>query len=135
MASKIEGTYDIKSWDEKTWDGKDHKAVKGAKLTHAVVKHGFFGGIEGEGTVQYEMAYRDEANVTFVGLLQITGQIGDQKGSFVAKIEGGYENGAASSTWTIIPGSGTGDLKGITGKGSTVAVHADTQPFTLEYTL
>ena len=49
------------------------------------------------------------------------------------KIDGAFENGAATSTMTIIPGSGTGELAGITGQGETVAVHADTQPFTLDY--
>jgi Protein of unknown function (DUF3224) len=130
---QAKGTYGIKSWDEKTWDGKDRKEQPGAKLTHAVVTFTFQGDIEGEGHVHYLMAYRDDTFATFLGLQQITGRVGDRAGSFVMQVDGKFENGAATSTWMVIPGSGTGELRGIRGEGTTVARHGDQQPFTLDY--
>ncbi len=133
MITHASGTYEIKSWDEKTWDGKGRTEQPGAKLTHALVTFLFHGDVEAEGKTQYLMAYQDDANATYVGLLQFDGQIGGRMGTCVLKIDGAFENGAATSTMTIIPGSGTGELAGIKGQGETVAVHADTQPFTLDY--
>ncbi len=133
VKTRASGTYGLKSWDEKTWDGKDHKAEHGAKLTTARVVLTFQGDIEGEADVHFEMVYRDDTYATYVGLQRITGRIGNRSGSFVTTASGVFENGAASSTWSIVPGSGTGDLKGIRGEGQTVAHHGDTQPFTLDY--
>jgi hypothetical protein len=127
------GTYEIKGWDEQTWEGKNWKEQAGAKLTHAKITQAFHGDIEGEAAVQYLMAYRDDTYATYVGLMQISGRIGERSGSFVAKIEGVFENGAATSTWSILPGSGAGELQGLRGEGKTVAHHGSTQPFTLDY--
>ena len=130
---QVTGTYGIKAWDEKTWDGKDRAEQPGAKLTHAVVTFTFQGGIEGEGNVHYLMTYRDDANATYVGLQQIVGRLGDRSGSFVTLVNGVFEDGAATSTWSVVPGSGTGGLRGLRGEGSTVAHHGDSQPFTFDY--
>src|SRR5262245_50820307 len=127
------GTYGIKSWDEKTWDGKDHKKQPAPRLTHAKVVFHFNGNFEGQAEVQFLMFYRDEAFASFVALQQMVGRLGGRSGSFVIKVNGTFENGAAALTWTIIPGSGTGELRGILGEGGTVAHHADLQPFTLDY--
>ena len=53
------------------------------------------------------------------------------------KAEGSYAMGKEAKTeWSIVPGSGTGELKGISGKGSAVAQnHTNDTPYTLEYTL
>ena len=132
-ATRAKGSYGIKAWDEKTWDGKDHKDQPGAKLTHAKITFTFTGDFEGEAQIQYLMDYRDDSYATFVGLQRFTGRLGDRSGSFDTMVNGVFENGAAKSTWSIVPGSGTGDLRGIRGEGSTVAHHGDTQPFTLDY--
>ena len=132
-STQAKGTYQIKGWDEKTWDGKNWKEQSGAKLTHAVVTATFRGDIEGEATVHFLMSYRDDTYATFVGLEQVVGRIGERAGSFVLRINGVFENGAATSKLAIVPGSGTGDLKGLHGEGETVAHHGDTQPFTLDY--
>ncbi len=129
----VKGTYGLKSWDEKIWDGKDYKERKGAKLTHAVIVYTLQGGFEGEGHSQLVMSYRDEANATYVGLQQFVGKIGDRTGTFICKVDGTFEGGEAKSTWAVIPGTGTGDWAGITGKGETTAVHGDTQPYTFDY--
>ncbi len=127
------GTFEIKGWDEKTWDGKNWNEQAGAKLTHARVTQAFHGDIEGEGTVQFLMAYRDDAYATFVGLQLISGRLADRSGSFVLQVDGVFENGAAKSAWSVVPGSGTGDLRGLRGEGSSMAQHDGAQGFTLDY--
>lgn len=131
--TRAKGTYGIKAWDEKTWDGKDHKEQPGAKLTHAKITFTFEGDMKGEAQIHLLMDYRDDTYATIVGLQRFTGKLGDRTGSFDMTVNGVFENAAAKSTWSIILGSGTGDLRGIKGEGSTVARHGDTQPFTLDY--
>src|SRR6266498_1123555 len=64
------------------------------------------------------------------------GQVGDRSGSFVVRADGVFEDGAATTTWQVIDGSGSGELRGIRGTGKAVA--ASGQPggtFTLDYDL
>jgi hypothetical protein len=39
----------------------------------------------------------------------------------VLRLDGGFEGGAARTTWTVVEGSGTGDLAGLRGEGGYVA--------------
>jgi hypothetical protein len=39
----------------------------------------------------------------------------------VLRLDGGFEGGAARTTWTVVEGSGTGDLAGLQGEGGYVA--------------
>src|SRR5437667_12781299 len=93
ISTRAKGTYGIKQWDEKTWDGKDRKEQPGAKLTHAKVTFTFQGDFEGEAKVHYLMSYRDDTYATFVGLQQMLGRLGDRSGSFATTINGVVENG------------------------------------------
>lgn len=135
MGTHGEGTFEIKSWDENTWDGRPHKDVTGAKQTYAVVKELFHGVIEGESDAHSVMSYRDDNSANYVGLQTVSGKVGGRSGSFVMQSVGAYDpkTGIAQTTLTIIPGSGTGDLKGLTGKGTYTAAHGDQQPYTLDY--
>jgi len=133
LNAQATGTYGIEAWDEKTWDGKDRKAQPGVKLTHAKIRQDFHGDIEGSAEIQLVMSYREDESATFVGLQYMSGRIGERIGTFVIKVDGMFEKGVAKSTWEIISGSGTGDLRGIRGEGTTEATHGDRQPFTLNY--
>ncbi|MBZ0310168.1 MAG: DUF3224 domain-containing protein [Anaerolineae bacterium] len=131
---KAEATYEIKSWDEKTWDGKPYNEVTGRKLTQAAIICRYQGAIEGEGTLHSLMFYREDGTASYNGLEQIVGSLGGKTGSFVIQHSGTYENGTATSTLTIVPGSGTGELVGLRGQGSsTAAGHQPSYPITLEY--
>jgi hypothetical protein len=58
-----------------------------------------------------------------------------KKGTFVLYEVGAWENGVASSAWTIVKGSGTGALEGISGKGKYAAEHDKSVHYELEYEL
>lgn len=133
--AQASGTYQIKEWDEKTWDGRNYTEQSGAKLTHAKVKVSFEGDLQGEGVIQGLMSYSSDHFASFVEFQQITGRLGDRSGSFVVRVVGVYEDGTASSTWSVVPGSGTGELRGLRGEGSSVARHQEKQPFTLNYSI
>lgn len=131
MTKRANARFAIKSWDEKPYsEGKELP-----KLTRASVVKTFTGDIEGEGQVEYLMMYRSDGSATFVGLERINGRIGDRNGSFVLQRTGVFENGQAKESYSVIPGSATGDLRGLEGDGSSAVGHGTEYPFALNYEL
>ncbi|CAN5656182.1 hypothetical protein BH10CHL1_BH10CHL1_26540 [soil metagenome] len=134
MTTHATGTFTMKTWDEKTWEGKPLKDAPGAKLTHAVITQTFQGDIEGEGTSQILMMYPDDKSASFTGLQRVVGRIGKRSGSFVLQVDGTYADSIAKATWVVMPGSGTEELRGLRGKGDYVSKHGDSNvPITLDY--
>jgi hypothetical protein len=113
---KATGTFTIKSWDEQPF-----AEVEGApKLTQARVTTTYGGDLDGEGTSTLVMAY-DGADASYAGYERVVGSLGGRSGSFVLRLAGGFEQGAARTTWTVVEGSGTGELAGLQGDGGYVA--------------
>ena len=121
----------IKSWDEKPYsEGPDLP-----KLTRASVSKTLTGDIEGDGHVEYLMMYRSDGTATFIGLERVNARIAGRSGSFVLQRNGAFEGGQAKETYTVVPGSGTGELSGLTGEGYTSVGHGMEHPFALSYEL
>src|SRR6266571_1731833 len=123
--------FDIKHWDEKPYsEGKDLP-----KLTRGSVTKTFTGDIEGEGQVEYLMMYRSDGSATFVGLERVVGRLAGKAGSFVLQRTGVFEGGVARESYSVVPGSGTGELRGLRGEGVTAVGHGLEHPMTLTYDL
>ena len=131
MKKSAKARFAIKSWDEKPYsEGQDQP-----KLTRATVIKTYTGDIEGEAQVEYLMMYRRDGSATFVGLERVVGRIGGKTGTFVLQRTGIFENGQAKESYSVIPGSATGDLHGLLGDGSSAVGHGMEHPFTLNYEL
>jgi hypothetical protein len=131
MKNVANARFTIKSWDEKPYS--DGEGVP--KLTRGTVTKTFTGDIEGEGHVEYLMMYRSDGSATFVGLERIVGQLAGRAGSFVLQRTGTFENGMAKESYSVIPGSGTGELRGLRGEGESAVGHGSEHPLTLNYEL
>jgi len=129
MRNTAKARFAITKWDEKPYSEGDGLP----KLTRASVTKKLTGDIDGESHVEYLMAYRPDGTASFVGIERVTGRIGDRSGTFVLQRTGAFENGLANETYTVVPGSGTGALAGITGQGKTSVGHGMDHPFELEY--
>ena len=81
------------------------------------------------------MMYRSDGSATFVGLERVTGRVGGKSGTFVLQRVGVFEDGQAKESYSVIPGSGTGQLRGLHGEGRTAVGHGSEHPFTLDYEL
>jgi len=131
MKKSANARFAIKSWDEKPYsEGQDLP-----RLTRASVMKTFTGDIEGEGQVEYVMMYRGDGSATCVGLERVVGRIGGKSGTFVLQRIGVFENGQAKESYSVIPGSATGELQGLRGDGSTAVGHGVEHPFSLNYDL
>lgn len=131
MKQSANARFAIKSWDEKPYsEGQDRP-----KLTRASVTKTYSGDIEGEGQVEYLMLYRGDGSATFVGLERVVGRVGGKAGTFVLQRTGMFEGGQAKESYSVIPGSATGDLQGLLGDGSSAVGHGMEHPFILGYEL
>jgi hypothetical protein len=131
MKKTANARFSIKSWDEKPYsEGKDLP-----KMTRASVDKTFTGDIDGEGHVEYVMMYRSDGTAAFVGLERITGRIAGRNGSFVLQRTGVFEDGQAKESYSVVTGSGTGELRGLRGEGTSSVGHAADYPFALSYEL
>jgi hypothetical protein len=125
------GSFKIAGWDEQPWA----EAEGAPKLTQARVTATYRGDLEGEGTAGLLMLY-DGTDATYGGYERITGTLGGHRGSFVLRLEGGFERGAARTTWTVAEGTGTGELAGLRGTGGYVAAHGEDEvAFELRWSL
>ena len=131
MKKTANARFAIKSWDEKAYsEGEDLP-----KLTRASVTKALTGDIDGEGQTEYLMMYRSDGSAAFVGLERVTAQIGGKSGTFVLQRIGVFENGEAKESYSVVPGSATGELDGLRGEGNSAVGHGMEHPFTLDYDL
>jgi len=129
MRKQAKATFTIESWNEKPYD----EMAGTPKLTRATVTKSYQGDIEGEGKVEYLMMYRTDGSASCMGLERVTGSVGGRSGSFVLQHSGTFEGGVAKVTLTVVPGSGTGDLRGLKGEGGFSVGHQPPYTMTLDY--
>ena len=131
MKQSANARFAIKSWDEKPYSEGEGLP----KLTRASVIKTFTGDIEGEGQVEYVMMYRSDGSASFLGMERFVGRVGGKTGTFVLQRIGVFEDGQAKESYSVIPGSATGELLGLRGDGSTALGHGTEYPFMLNYEL
>jgi Protein of unknown function (DUF3224) len=89
----------------------------GPVLTRIHVQESFNGDIEGEGVVEFLQAGRANGSASFVGIERVTGRLAGRQGTFLLQDAGMVEGSIVSGDWFVVPGSGTGQLAGLRGKG------------------
>ena len=134
---KANGTFTVKKWEEETYK----EVSPEMKMTKASVEYAFEGEADGIASVEYLMFYKyfdpndqHKSSAIFVGLFMFSGKLSGKEGSFVMEENGIFENGAVSSTFRIINGSGLGELKQISGTGHYLA-NQDGSRFEFDYNL
>jgi hypothetical protein len=125
-------TFQIQGWDEQTYDERDGAA---GKLTEANVQQTVTGDIEGSSDVRWLMAYTADDRAEFVGIHVVAGTLAGKEGTFVLRSAGSFDGSTADGDLTVVAGSGTGDLSGISGTGSFSAPMGDTASLSLDYEL
>jgi len=123
----------IASWDESPVE----ESGDGSKLTRAQVQ--LSDGEQGlaSGSAGMLAYYRPDGTSSYVTVMRLSGILDGRAGSFVLRGEGTFDGTTASGRMTVVTGSGTGGLAGITGTCESVSTHADYpfMPLTLAYEL
>ena len=77
----------------------------------------FSGDIDGESPVWALQVLRDDASASLVSVQRFRGKLGGRQGTFVLQGSEIVENGKIKAIWSVVPGSGTGELSGLRGEG------------------
>lgn len=77
MIQKLQGTFQIESWDESPFQENDD----GSKQSHAKIKQAYSGSSEGSSEIQYLMSYQGFSAAVFVGYEKIIANIAGKSGS------------------------------------------------------
>ncbi len=128
---KLTATFEVSNWDE-----QPYAELAGAtKLTRASVTKKYSGDLEAEGASESLMYYGADGSATIVGLEHVTGKIGRRAGSFVVESRATFAGDEAKGTWSVVDGSGTEQLKGLSGKGRFTAKSGPNGKITLNYAI
>jgi hypothetical protein len=131
MTTHAQAQFKVESWEENTYEELGGEA----KLTRASVGQAFTGDLEGDGSVEWLMCYREDKTADFVGLQRFVGRIGSRSGSFVMQTRGSFDGTEAKGRLDVIAGSGTEELSAITGTGAFAAPLGSTASVELDYDL
>lgn len=121
----------VKAWDEKPYN----EAPGELKLTRSHNVYSYTGDLEGESQLEFLMVYREDGTGSFVGQERVVGRLAGRQGSFILEHQGTFDKTTVTSTCVILPGTGRGDLRGLSGQGTLrLAGHAERYPLELTYT-
>ena len=136
MSTTATASFQVTFWDQRPTTEPEVRPAHGT----ATVEKTFTGDLEATSTAQVLMCQADPDDLTagagYIASEIVTGSLKGRSGSFVLQ-HGGISE-VRGEQWTyghIVPGSGTGELQGLTG---TVEIQMDPQgnhTLTLEYEL
>ncbi|NUT97554.1 MAG: DUF3224 domain-containing protein [Saccharothrix sp.] len=129
--STANGNAEMKSWEEHTWDGKRYDEVSGPKQTVGTMAATYTGDLEAVAEQRFVMDYPDDSSCRAVGYEVVTGTLGGRSGSFVLEHTGGFRDGVASGTFTVV--SASGELAGLTGSGTITWHMGEPGTYTFDY--
>lgn len=109
--------------------------VEGVNLGRLSLAKTFEGELKGTGRGEMLTARTPvKGSAGYVAIERVDGELHGRKGTFVLQHSGSMNEGAQSLSITIVPGSGTGELKGISGTFK-LAIAEGRHLYELEYTL
>ncbi len=123
------GQIEVRTYVPVTYDD----SVGGPKLNELQVTERFMGDVEGDGTVRFLQAQRDDGSASYCGIERVVGTLEGRRGSFLLQDEGTVDGSRVKGTWFVVPGSGTDELSGLRGDGGFEAELGQHASWTLSY--
>jgi hypothetical protein len=114
------------------YDEEPYAETEGTELSRVHITRTFSGDLEGESTGEIMIA-KSEGGGGYIGHDRISGTLSGKTGGFVFQHAGLMGPDGVTNTGTIVPGSGTGELEGITGDGTMLADEDGNHTLTLTY--
>ncbi|RKT17060.1 uncharacterized protein DUF3224 [Streptomyces sp. 1114.5] len=126
MTTHAKGTLDVTDWVESLIAETDGQAKQATAHSQAA----FSGDLEGNGRSDWLLTYPADGPAHFVGTQRFEGKVAGRAGSFVLHVRGTFDGAGAHVTWDVVPGSGSGELAGLTGSGG-----YENADYTLDFSL
>jgi hypothetical protein len=125
------GTVESKSWEQTPYAAAAGHAPELAAASGVDVYHG---DVEGEGHWRGLTIAGPDGTGDLLSLQRMICVVGGRSGTFVLRISGTFDGTGSRANWEVAPGSGTGELRGISGTGG-FETNGETTTYTLHYTL
>ena len=110
--TRAEAKITVQNSEAEPYDRTMSPALMEIRLTET-----FTGDIIGESPVRALQVLHDDKSASLVSMQRFRGKLGGRQGTFVLQGSENVENGKIKATWSVVPGSGTGDLSGLRGEG------------------
>jgi hypothetical protein len=121
MSQRAAGSFDVKVTPQKP----DTQIARAANLARLTIDKRFHGDLEGISKGEMLATQTDvPGSAGYVALERVTCKLKGRSGGFVLQHSATMTRGTPVSSITVVPDSGTGDLRGISGK-MTITVAAD----------
>jgi hypothetical protein len=104
--------FEIKEWVNVPWE----QIPEGHTLARATVKKTFRGDLEGTSTAELVMSRGADDSAAYVAIERIDARLANRTGSFVLMHAAVADKTGQRGDWQIVPGSGTGELRGLRGR-------------------
>ena len=116
------------------YDEESYAEADGVELSRVHISRTLTGDLEGESTAELMIA-KSEGGGGYIGHDRISGTLGGKSGTFVFQHTGLMGPDGVSNAGTVVPGTGTGELEGLTGDGTMLADEDGNHTMSLEYQL
>ena len=114
MDKRVTIPFDITGWEPATYD----EPQDGPVLARVAVKKVYRGEIEGESTAELLTCQGTDGSAAYVAIERVTGRIGERAGTFVLQHRAIHDSANpedSKAVGVVVPGSGTGELRGLRG--------------------
>lgn len=129
MTIRISGIFDVKLVPQAGEPGSD------PALGRMTIDKQFHGDLEASSKGQMLMAGTEvKGSAGYVAIEKVSGKLQGRNGTFVLQHSGTMTRGEPQLTVTVVPDSGTGDLKGLAGK-MTIDIRDGKHFYGFEFTL
>ncbi len=128
---RASGHIEVRTYEPKPFD----EQPDAPSLVEIQVAETFTGDIQGDGKVRFIQAARADGSASFVGIERVRGSIHGKQGSFLLQDSGTVAGNEVKGEWFVVPGSGTGELRGLPGKGGFTAQLGQHASIWLDYSL
>jgi hypothetical protein len=124
------GTFEVTMSPEPPYDVNE-----GASIGRVSIKKQFSGDLEAASTVEMIGARSEvKGSAGYVAIERVDGSLQGRSGTFVLQHSGTMTRGKGELSVTVVPDSGTGELKGLAGR-MTIEIIEGKHLYAFEYTL
>ena len=116
------------------YDEDAYAEADGVELSRVHISRTFSGDLEGKSSAELMIA-KSEGGGGYIGHDRIAGTLAGRSGTFVFQHTGLMGPDGVTNTGTVVPGTGTGELEGISGDGTMLADEDGNHTLTLTYEL
>jgi Protein of unknown function (DUF3224) len=132
MTQQARGPFEVKVTPQKP----DSEVAQASNLGRFTIDKVFHGDLEATSTGEMIGAQTEvKGSAGYVAMERVTGILKGRKGTFVLQHSGTMTRGLPEMSVTVVPDSGTGELKGLAGKMNIIIAPDGKHSYEFEYSM